>query len=31
MHMGTRLDALRLRRVRGGDPARALSPRHHRR
>jgi hypothetical protein len=31
MHMGTRLDALRLRRVRGGDPAHAFSPRHHRR
>lgn len=31
MHTGTRLYALRLRRVRGGDPARALSPRRHRR
>ncbi len=28
---GTRLMALRLRRVRGGEPAHALAPRRHRR
>ncbi|MGW0489792.1 hypothetical protein [Streptomyces olivaceus] len=31
IHTGTRLVALRLVRVRGGDPARALAPRRHRR
>lgn len=31
IHTGTRLVALRLVRVRGGDPARALATRHHRR
>ncbi|MFC8370956.1 hypothetical protein ACFUIT_23890 [Streptomyces sp. NPDC057239] len=31
VHTMTRLVALRLVRVRGGDPARALATRHHRR
>jgi hypothetical protein len=31
IHTGTRLVALRLVRVRGGDPARALATRRHRR
>ncbi|MDT0394225.1 hypothetical protein [Streptomyces edwardsiae] len=31
IHTRTRLVALRLVRVRGGDPARALATRHHRR
>lgn len=31
IHTGTRLVALRLVRVRGGEPARALASRHHRR
>lgn len=31
IHAGTRLMALRLRRVRGGEPAHALAPRRHRR
>ncbi len=31
IHSGTRLMALRLRRVRGGEPAHALAPRRHRR